>query len=147
MGATWPLVGGARGRGQAFAIIWTIAQWPVAFLLVVLAIDLVYYFAPNADAEWVWITPGSLLATSLWLLASFGFKVYVQNFSNYTAVYGAIGSVIVLMLWFYMSGLALLVGAELNAEIDRALPRNGQAGEAEERKKIGPAADKAYGRA
>jgi uncharacterized BrkB/YihY/UPF0761 family membrane protein len=70
----------------------------------------------------VWITPGSLVATGLWLVVSFGFRLYVQNFANYTAVYGAIGAVIVLMLWLYLSGFALLLGAELNAEIDKALP-------------------------
>jgi membrane protein len=135
------------GAGDAFAAVWTVAQWPVALLLVVFAIDLVYYLGPNADAEWVWITPGSLLATVLWLAASIGFKVYVQNFSNYTAIYGAIGSVIVLMLWFYMSGFALLIGAELNAEIDKALDAQTARTEGSERKRIGPAADRAYGRA
>jgi membrane protein len=135
------------GAGDAFALVWAVAQWPLAFLLVVFAVDLVYYFAPNADTEWVWITPGSLLATGLWLLASIGFKVYVQNFSNYTAVYGAIGSVIVLMLWFYMSGFALLIGAELNAEIDKALDVQATRTDGSERKRIGPAADRAYGRA
>jgi membrane protein len=134
------------GAGDAFAATWAIAQWPVALLLVVFAIDLVYYLGPNADAEWVWITPGSLLATVLWLAASIGFKLYVQNFSNYTAVYGAIGSVIVLMLWFYMSGFALLVGAELNAEIDKTLAAGNAQQDERGRKKIGPAADKAYGR-
>jgi membrane protein len=134
------------GAGEAFATMWAVAQWPVALLLVVFAIDLVYYLGPNADADWVWITPGSLLATVLWLAASIGFKLYVQNFSSYTAVYGAIGSVIVLMLWFYMSGFALLVGAELNAEIDKTLAAANAQKDEPGRKKIGPAADKAYGR-
>ena len=80
----------------------------------------------------------------LWLLASIGFKMYVLNFSNYAAVYGAIGSVIVLLLWFYMSGFALLVGAELNAEIDKALDAQRARQDATDRKKIGPAADRAY---
>jgi membrane protein len=133
------------GAGHAFALVWVVAQWPLAFLLVVFVVDLVYYVAPNADTEWVWITPGSLLATGLWLLASIGFKVYVQNFSNYSAVYGAIGSVIVLMLWFYMSGFALLIGAELNAEIDKALDARTARPEGSERRRIGPAADRAYG--
>jgi membrane protein len=76
----------------------------------------------------------------LWRLASLGFKVYVQNFGSYTAVHGAIGAVIVLMLWFYLSGLALLLGAELNTEIDKALhPVQPQA--SGEPKKIGPALD------
>jgi membrane protein len=108
------------GFGWTFEWIWRIVQWPIAFAIVVLAVNIVYYFAPNAQTAWSWMTPGSLLATVLWLLVSFGFRVYVQNFADYSAVYGAIGGVIVLMLWFYLSGFALLVGAELNAEINKA---------------------------
>jgi membrane protein len=108
------------GLGTTFGSIWQIVQWPLAFGIVVLAVDIVYYFAPNARTAWSWVTPGSLVATVLWLLVSFGFRVYVQNFADYSAVYGAIGGVIVLMLWFYLSGFALLVGAELNAEINKA---------------------------
>ena len=135
---------GQVGVASPPAAIWTFLQWTVALVLVVVAVDLVYYLAPHADAPFVWITPGALVATFLWLLASAGFKVYVQNFGNYTAVHGAIGAVIVLMLWFYLSGLALLLGAELNAEIDKALhPRQPQRpGEA---KKIGPALAAARG--
>lgn len=109
------------GAGERFALIWSIAQWPIAFVLVVIVVDLVYHFAPNTKARWAWVTPGALLATCLWLVTSIGFKVYVENFSNYTAVQGAIGAVIVLMLWFYLSGLALLIGAELDAEIQKAM--------------------------
>lgn len=108
------------GMGDWFARGWALAQWPVTLALVVFAVDLVYYFAPNTNARWVWVTPGALLATTLWLVTSFGFKIYVQNFSTYSAVQGAIGAVIVLMLWFYLSGFALLIGAELDAEIYRA---------------------------
>jgi membrane protein len=132
------------GAGPAFERAWAVGQWPLAFALVVLGVDLVYYFAPNADTEWVWVTPGALLATALWLATSVGFRFYVRNFSDYTAVYGAIGGVIVLMLWFYLSGFALLIGAELNAEIDRALPTRDDAPQGpERRKKIGPAAERA----
>jgi membrane protein len=134
------------GFGNALTTVWSVAHWPVAFALVVIAVDLVYYFAPNADTEWVWITPGSLLATGLWLLTSFGFKLYVQNFSRYDDVYGAIGGVIVLMLWFYASGFVLLLGAELNAEIDRALPLPLDAREHDGRRSIGPAAERLAGR-
>jgi membrane protein len=129
------------GLGATFEYTWRVIQWPVVLLLIVFAVDLVYYFAPNADTRWVWLTPGSLLATGLWLVASTGFKVYVQSFSNFAAVYGAIGGVVVLMLWFYLSGFALLVGAELNAEIDRALQSwTGPARAPDGRKRIGPAA-------
>jgi membrane protein len=138
--AAW--VAGQLGFGERLARLWTMVQWTLAIVLVVMAIDFVYYLAPNADTPFVWVTPGALLATALWLLTSLGFKLYVQNFSNYTAVHGAIGGVIVLLLWFYLSGFALLVGAELNAEINKALhpdvsQRRGM------RKAIGPAADRA----
>jgi len=106
--------------GPAFAWTWTIVQWPIVFLLVTLAVALVYYYAPDAVQEWIWITPGSVLATTLWLLISLGFKFYVAHFAGYNATYGAIGGVIVTMLWFYLSALAVLVGAELNAEIEHA---------------------------
>jgi len=100
----------------------------------------VYYVAPNAETPFVWITPGALVATILWLMTSLGFKIYIDNFSNYTALQGTIGAVIALLLWFYLSGFALLVGAELNAEIDKALHPN-QPQKPGDRKKIGPAAD------
>jgi membrane protein len=128
------------GLGTVLTTVWTAVQWAMALVLVVVAVDLVYYFAPNSDTPFVWVTPGALLATLLWLLTSLGFKVYVENISNYSAVNGTVGAVIVLLLWFYLSGFALLVGAELNAEIDKALhPNRTQAMGAP--KKIGPAAD------
>jgi membrane protein len=115
----------------------------VAFFFVVFAIDLVYYLAPNTDTEWVWITPGSVLATALWLLTSLGFKWYLQYVSNIAVVQGAIGSVIVLLLWLFLSGLVILIGAELNAEIDQAMPTRDERPQIpERRKKIGPAAEK-----
>lgn len=131
--------------GPAFTWTWKIAQWPVIFLLVTLAIALIYYYAPDAVQEWVWITPGSLLATTLWLLISLGFKFYVAHFASYNATYGAIGGVIVLMLWFYLSALAVLVGAELNAEIEHASPYGKDPGEkvAGEKATLGAAAARA----
>jgi membrane protein len=115
--------------GPAFAWTWTIVQWPIVFLLVTLAVALIYYYAPDAVQEWIWITPGSLLATTLWLVISLAFKFYVAHFAAYNATYGAIGGVIVLMLWFYLSALAVLVGAELNAEIEHASPDGKDPGE------------------
>lgn len=134
----------ALGLGEAFGPVWAVMQWPIALFFVVFGIDLVYHFAPNADARWVWITPGSLLATGLWLLTSFGLRLYLQHVSSFTVIYGALGSVVVVMLWLYLSGLAILIGAELNAEIDRALPsRDAAAQGPDRRKKIGPAAEAA----
>ena len=132
------------GIGDVIARVGTVPQWIAAMVLIVVAVDLVYYFAPNADSEWVWVTPGAVMATALWLAASLGFKLYVENFSGYGAVPGAIGGVVVLMLWFYLCGFALLLGAELNAEIDKAMPhRQREAEKPGRRKKIGPAAEHA----
>jgi hypothetical protein len=107
---------------------------------------MIYYYAPDAEQEWIWITPGSIIATLLWLLISLGFKFYVVHFTSYNATYGAIGGVIVLMLWFYVSALAVLVGAELNAEIEHASPYGKEPGERVpgEKKKIGAVAERAW---
>lgn len=139
-------VADAAHMGPAFALGWKILQWPVIFLLVTLAVALIYYYAPDAVQEWIWITPGSLLATTLWLTISLGFKFYVSHFTSYNATYGAIGGVIVLMLWFYVSALAVLVGAELNAEIEHASPYGKDPGEkvAGEKKMLGAVAERTW---
>ena len=132
--------------GPVFTWSWKILQWPVVFVLVATAVALVYYFAPDAEQDWTWITPGSILATLLWVVASLAFRFYVTNFTSYNETYGAIGGVMVLLLWFYVSGIALLVGAELNAEIEHASPYGKDVGEKVpgEKKKIGGAAQRAY---
>lgn len=134
------------GLGTAFVRAWTILQWPVVFGLVATAIAMLYYFAPDAEQDWVWITPGSVLATLLWVIASLAVSYYVSNFGSYTETYGVIGGVMVLMLWFYASGIAILIGAELNAEIEHASPYGKDVGEKVpgEKKKIGPLAERAY---
>jgi len=130
--------------GAAFTWTWKIVQWPVVFALVSLALALIYYYAPDAEQDWLWITPGSIVATFLWLVISLGFKFYVANFGAYNATYGTIGGVIVLLLWFYVSALAVLIGAEVNAEIEHASPYGKDPGEKKigERKKIGPLAER-----
>ncbi len=134
------------GLGPAFASTWRIVQWPIVFLLVAAAIGMIYYFGPDAEQRWEWITPGSLLATALWVLISLGFRFYVTAFGNFNATYGAIGGVIVAMLWMYISGLAILVGAEANAEIENASPWGKDKGEKRpgEKRKLGSAAAAAY---
>jgi membrane protein len=138
--ATWFHLGGA------FTLTWKIAQWPIVFILVSLAVAMVFYCAPDAEQEWVWITSGSVLATVLWLLVSIGFRFYVANVGSYNATYGAIGSVIILMTWLYLSSLAVLAGAELNAEIEHASPYGKDPGEKKlgEKKKIGQLAAREY---
>jgi membrane protein len=131
--------------GLVFEWGWKILQWPVIFAMVSAGIALVYYFAPDAEQDWVWITPGSIFATFLWVLISLGFKLYLARIGSYEA-YGAIGGVMVLLLWFYLSGVAILIGAELNAEIEHASPYGKSAGEKVpgQRKKIGTAAARDY---
>lgn len=134
------------GLGEAFVWTWSVLRWPVIFVLIATAIALIYYFAPDAEQEFVWITPGSVLATVLWIAISYGFKTYVATMGNYTETYGFIGGVMVLLLWFYLSGIALLIGAELNAEIEHASPYGKDVGEKVpgEKKKIGPLAEQDY---
>ena len=137
---------GRVGLGPAFVWTWSLARWPVIFILIATAVALIYYFAPDAEQEFVWITPGSVLATILWIGASYGFKVYVATMGNYTETYGFVGAIMVLLLWFYVSGIALLIGAELNAEIEHASPYGKDVGEKVpgEKKKIGALAQQAY---
>jgi membrane protein len=134
------------GLGAAFAMTWKVLQWPVVFALITLAIGLLNYFGPDAEQDWEWITPGAALATALWLVASLGFKFYVTSFADYNETYGSLGGVIVLMLWFYITGIAILVGAEMNAEIEHASPHGKDAGEKVpgEKKKLGAAAARAH---
>jgi membrane protein len=115
--------------GPVFEWTWKIAQWPVVFALVSFGVALVYYFAPDVEQEWIWLTPGAVFATTLWLAASLAFKYYVANWGGYTETYGLIGAVMILLLWFYISGLVLLLGAEMNAEIEHASPHGKDPGE------------------
>jgi membrane protein len=134
------------GLGPAFEWTWKILQWPIIFGLVSAAIAAIYYWGPDAEQDWVWLTPGAILATTLWLLASLGFKYYVASMGNYTETYGAIGAFMILMLWFYISGLVILIGAEMNAEIEHASPYGKDEGEKVpgEKRKIGPARMRAW---
>ena len=134
------------GLGPIFEWTWKILQWPVVFALASTGIGLIYYFAPDAEQDWIWLTPGSIFATTLWLVASLGFKYYVANWGSYTETYGLIGAVMILLLWFYISGLVILVGAEMNAEIEHASPHGKDPGEKipGQRHTIGPKAMRAW---
>jgi membrane protein len=101
--------------------------WSGAALVVSIGIALVYRYGPNRpDAPWRWITPGSAAATLLWVAASFGFGLYVAHFGNYNATYGSLGGVIVFLTWLYLSAYILLMGAELNSELERQQAKPGQ---------------------
>lgn len=108
------------GLGWLFLLSWNIFQWPAAILLMLFALAVIYYVCPNIEHDWRWVTPGSACAVSLWLGLSLGFKAYVEHFGNYNAAYGSIAGVIVLMLWLYLTGMVMLLGGEINAQIEQA---------------------------
>jgi membrane protein len=117
------------GLGRVFEVTWNVVRWPVIVGLLVVAIALLYYFAPDVEQSWTWITPGSACAVLGWLLASLGFAFYVNRFGSYNATYGSIGAVIVLLTWMYVTGLFILVGGEINAEIEHAAPSGKEPGD------------------
>lgn len=108
------------GMEQILVSLWTWMRWPLAILLMMLAVALIYYATPDVEQDFRFITPGSVVAVIIWLVASIGFGIYVQNFANYNATYGSIGAIIVLLLYFYISAAMLLLGAQLNATIEHA---------------------------
>jgi len=108
------------GMGPLFTLTWNVVQWPVLVFLVLAGITLVYYLAPARPRSWHWVTPGSAFALIAWLTMSYGLRLYVRYFGNYNATYGSIGGVILLMLWLYLSGVVLLFGAAIDAEIEQA---------------------------
>lgn len=114
-------VGAHIGLGAAIVVFWKIVQWPLVLALMFGAFATTYYFAPNLEEpEWHWITPGSALGLIFWLAASFAFKIYLHFFNTYSKTYGSVGAVIILVLWLYITGFAILVGGEVNSAIGRA---------------------------
>jgi membrane protein len=111
---------GWLGLSDVFDSAWRMLRWPLVFVLATTGIAIVFYYAPDADQDWVWITPGSILTTVLWVLFSMGFRIYVTRVGDYTATYGALAGAAILLLWLYFSGLALLIGGELNSELEHA---------------------------
>ena len=107
------------GLEETFTLVWEVVRWPVALFFMVFTVALLYYFAPDVDQPFRWITPGGLIGVLLWVLASVGFNFYVSNFGSYNKTYGSIGAVIVLLLYLYISSLTILFGATLNATLVR----------------------------
>lgn len=118
-------VGNHIGLSNVTVVFWKIAQWPVALFFVVLSLAALYFWGPDAEQEWMWITPGSLVGVMIWIGASALFRVYLRFFNSYSKTYGSLGAVMVLLLWLYITGLALLVGAEINSEIENAAAKRG----------------------
>ena len=114
-------VGNVIGVGNTAVQIWDIAKWPVLVVLVAVMLAILYYAAPNVKQPgFHWVTPGGLLAVLLWIAVSALFALYVANFSSYNKTYGALASVIVFLVWLWITNTVILLGAELNAELERA---------------------------
>ena len=117
-------------EGHAFTVAWRILQWPIALAFVFIAFSLIYQFAPNVSAQRRgrrlpasdfrrrWLSPGVVVAVILWLLVSLGLRLYLHFFNSYSATYGSLCAVIILMLWFYLTGAAILLGGEINCELE-----------------------------
>ena len=113
-------IGDELGIGDTALTAWSIAKWPLLFAAVVIVIALLYRFSPNArHAGLRWILPGSLVATVLWIVASAGFSLYVANFGSYSSTYGSLAGGIVLLLWLWLTNLAVVFGAQFAAELER----------------------------
>jgi membrane protein len=110
------------GLGKVFELLWNILRWPVSAGMLIVAMAVVYYYAPDVEQQWKWITPGAVIAVLATIVASLGFSVYVSHFGSYNKTYGSIGGVIVFLTWLYLTGLCLLIGGEINAEVEHAAP-------------------------
>lgn len=118
-------VGARTGLSGVTVQVWQVAQWALAFFLVVLSFATLYYWGPDVEQHWQWITPGSLVGVILWVGASLLFRAYLHYFNNFSKTYGSLGAVIVLLLWLYITGMAILIGAEINSEIENAAAERG----------------------
>ncbi len=115
-----PILFDDAGHPKAFEVLVTYLRWPVFMLVTLFLLALVYRYGPSREnAKWKWVAPGSIFAALVWLLASLGFSYYVSKFANYDRMYGSLGAVIILLFWLYISFYIVLLGAEINARVER----------------------------
>jgi membrane protein len=133
-------VGKLIGIGGAAVTAWDIAKWPVLILIVALMFSILYYASPNVrQPSFRWVTPGGAFAVVAWMIASAAFGLYVANFGSYNKTYGSLGAIVIFLVWLWLTNVAILFGAELNAEIARG--RQIEAGHPEEREPFLPPRD------
>jgi membrane protein len=130
LGVAVPLAMSFLPLGSAAEIALLGVRWVLLFGVAVLGLAVVYRFAPDRRAaQWRWVTPGSIIAAVLWLIGSVLFTVYVRNWGSYGETYGALGGVVVLLMWFYLSGYLVILGAEINSELERQTKRDTTSGQ------------------
>ena len=116
------------GLGSAFTMVWKILQWPMALFFLLVTFTMIYHFGPNVRPKkcqwWSW---GTLVAIILWLLFSFAFRLYLHYFNSYGVTYGSLGALIILMLWFYFTGVSILIGGEINSMFEERAKAKGEA--------------------
>jgi len=111
---------GQLGVQQIYAMVWAVLRWPITMVLIMFVAASLYYFLPDVEQEWRFITPGSVVGTALWLLTTWGFTQYAEHFGKYDVMYGSIGGMIVLLTWLYLTGLIFVLGGEVNAILEHA---------------------------
>ena len=112
-------VGNVLGLGSTAVTVWDIAKWPVLLIIIGLILAILFWASPNARHGFQWVSPGGFAAVVLWLVASALFAVYVANFGHYNKIYGSLGGIIIFLIWMWISNVAILLGAEFNAELER----------------------------
>ena len=112
-------VGDVLGLGSVAVTVWDIAKWPVLLIIIGLILAILFWASPNAKHGFQWVSPGGFLAVILWLIASALFALYVANFSHYNKIYGSLAGIIIFLIWMWISNVAILLGAEFNAELER----------------------------
>jgi membrane protein len=122
-------VANAMGLGFLFQVAWNVIRLFVAALIMMGIMAILYYFGPDVEQKWRWVTPGAVVAVIGWIGASLAFAYYVNHFGAYNKTYGTIGAVIILLTWMYLTGLMILVGGEINSVIEQSLPEGKNAGE------------------
>jgi membrane protein len=131
------LAASRAGFGSVITITWSVVQWVVALEFLSMVFALVYYFAPDVEQrKWYWITPGATIGMVTWLIASIALRFYLRFFNSYSATFGSVGAAIILMTWFYVSGMMILIGAEANSAIENAAAKRGEPGAKQQGEKV-----------
>ena len=122
----------------AYVFVWRWLRWPVTATLIMASASVGYYLLPDVEHEFRFITPGSVLGTLVWLLATWGFSQYASHFGKYDVTFGSIGGVVLLMTWFYISGFIFLMGGEINAIVERPSEKPSNEGKTSGQRPSGP---------